>query len=139
VLISRSFHQTVEKKGRPVTTLKVIWSAQPPQTATKGKKDPWTKSTRLLRKVLMNLLADCGRDVHPYLDGPKVRAVEKELIRKEFYKEYPAEGETEKQKQAAKRQAFNRSITDAQAAGLIGFREVEGVESVWLATKNEQA
>jgi AAA domain len=131
---------TVDPKGRDITTLKIIWSGQSTTTdaSPKDKKDAWSKSLRLLRKILMNLLADCGKDVRPYTDAATVRAVDKEIIRREFYKEHPAEGETDKQKQAAKRQAFNRSLKDAQAASLIGFREIEGIEYVWLA-KAEQA
>lgn len=131
--------KTVDKKGRKVDTLKVIWSAEfiTAGSDAKGKKDPWTKSLRLLRKVLMNLLADCGKDVRPYTDGPVVRGADKETIRKEFYKEYPAEGDTPKQKAEAKKKAFKRAIEDAQANGLIGVREVDGIQYVWLA-KAEQ-
>jgi hypothetical protein len=125
---------TLDSKGRPVSTLKVIWSAEPVATETnvKSTKDRWSKSLRLLRKILMNLLVACGKDVLPYFDGPKVRAVDKEIVRREFYKEYPAEGETDKQKVEARRQAFNRSVKDAQANGLVGVREVEGIQYVWL-------
>jgi hypothetical protein len=126
---------TTDQKGRPITTLKIVWSAEPAPAGASGKdkKDQWTKSLRLLRKVLMSLLADCGKDLRPYADGPMVRAVDKELVRKEFYQEHPAEGDTPQKRQMAKNRAFNRSIGDAQAAGLINLREIDDIQYVWLA------
>jgi AAA domain/DnaB-like helicase N terminal domain len=123
---------TVDERGRSVTTLKVIWSAQPAEPVTKDKKDPWAKPLRLLRKVLTALIG-CGKDIRPYPDGPMVRAIDKELVRKEFYKEYPADGDTAQKKQLARNKAFNRSITDAKTANLIGVREIEDIQYVWIA------
>jgi hypothetical protein len=128
---------TVDPKGRDITTLKIIWSGQSTTTGAsiKDKKDPWTKSLRLLRGVLMNVLAGHGTALRPYADDPKtqVRAVDKELVRKEFYKDYPADGETHEQRQEAKKKAFKRAINDAQTASLIGVREIDAVQYVWLA------
>jgi AAA domain/DnaB-like helicase N terminal domain len=128
--------QAVDSKGRTVSTLKIIWSAETIAGAdgTKEKKDPWLKSmsSRLLRKVLMNLIPDCGKDMRPYPDGPTVRAIDKEVIRKEFYKEYPAEGDTPKQKAEAKKKAFKRAIEDAHKAILIVTREIDDIQHVWL-------
>jgi hypothetical protein len=125
----------VDPKGRPITTLKINWSAQADAAcaAANGKKDPWTKSLRQLRKILMNLLVDCGKDVLPYLDGPKVRAVDKQIIRKEFYKEHPADGDTHEQRQDARRRAFNHALSSAQTAGLICVREIGDIQYIWLA------
>ena len=62
----------------------------------------------------MNVLIDHGTDQRPFHDGPLVRAVDIDVVRSEFYKSYAAEG-TDKQKAAARRQAFNRAINEAQA------------------------
>ena len=98
------------------------------------KDDPWTaKSLRLLRQVLMNMLADCGQEMRPYPDGPLVRAVDQEIVRAEFYKSYPAEGDAEAKK-AARQRAFRRAVLDAQAKWLIGVRDVGAITYVWLAT-----
>jgi hypothetical protein len=134
---------TVDSKQREITTLKIIWSEQSITTgaSTKDKKDPWSKSLRMLRRVLMNVLVDRGTELRPYADDPKtqVRAVDKELVRTEFYKDHPAEGETHEKRQDARRRAFNRSINDAQIAGLIGVREIDSVQYVWLAKVEVQA
>jgi hypothetical protein len=52
-------------------------------------------------------------------------------VRKEFYRQYPADGD-EKQKAETRRQAFHRAVTAAQDASLIAIREVDGVQLVWL-------
>jgi hypothetical protein len=120
--------------GKPMSTLVLDWgAAQAPQTA--AAKERWTKSLRLLRQVLMTILADHGRNCQPYADGPTVRACDVALVRQEFYRQHPADGD-EKQKAAARRQAFNRAIKAAQDASLIAIREVDGVQLVWL-TKPE--
>jgi hypothetical protein len=128
----------VDSRGRQITTLKIKWSEVAP--AAKDKKDPWSKSLRLLRRALMALLAEHGKELAPYPDDPerRVRAADKELVRCEFYQDYPAEGGTHDQRQEAKRKAFNRAIKDAQAANLIGFREIDLVQYIWLATAPSQ-
>jgi hypothetical protein len=51
---------TVDRKGRQVTTLKVICSSES-SPADDRKKDPWSKGLRLLRKIMMSMLVDWGR------------------------------------------------------------------------------
>jgi hypothetical protein len=120
--------------GKPMSTLVLDWvSAQAAQPA--AAKDRWTKPTRRLRQVLMTILADHGSQHQPYADGPIVRACDLELVRQEFYRQHPADGD-EKQKAAARRQAFNRAVKGAQDASLIAIRELDGVQLVWL-TKPE--
>jgi hypothetical protein len=129
----------LDRKGRQITTLKIKWSEQGGTTtaSSKDKKDPWSKSLRLLRRVLMNVLVDLGSDIRPYADGPIVRAIDKELVRKEFYKDYPADGDTNEQKQNARRRAFNHALNNAQTANLIGVREIDGTQYVWMAKAEE--
>jgi hypothetical protein len=115
--------------GKPMSTLVLDWgTAQALQAAAKER---WSKSLRLLRQVLMTILADHGRDCQPYADGPTVRACDLELVRREFYRQYPADGD-EKQKAATRRQAFNRAVKGAQDASLIAIREINGMQLVWL-------
>jgi hypothetical protein len=126
------------KRLQPIKTLVLDWSSQPSsQSAAKDKGDKWSKALRPLRRILMNVLADQGTDQRPYPDGPTVRAVDAEVVRAEFYKDYPADGDTKEQKQAAKRQAFNRALKTAQAGGLIGVREIGEIQCVWLARAAE--
>lgn len=84
----------------------------------------------------MTVLTDAGIDIVPFADGPTVRALDKELIRAEFYKQYSADGDAE-QKAQTRRKAFGRTIRQAQDKSLIVVREIDGVELVWLAKKEE--
>jgi hypothetical protein len=83
---------------------------------------------------LMNVLVDHGGNQQPFADGPVVRAVDIEVVRAEFYKSYPADGDA-KQKQDTKQKAFNRAI-DAQDRALIRVREVRRRDADWLV-RNE--
>jgi hypothetical protein len=121
--------------GKPMTTLVLDWGAQARQPADASDKQRWTKPTRRLRQVLMTILADHGSQHQPYTDGPTVRACDLELVRKEFYRQHPADG-GDKQKAETRRQAFYRAVTAAQDASLIAIREVDDVQLVWL-TKPE--
>jgi len=120
----------IDRFGEPVTTLTIDWAPQGAKTTIKSK--PWSKSLRLLQRTLSTALAELGSQQRPFADGPIVCAVDLEAVRSEFYKSYPADG-AEKQKQAARRQAFNRAIRDAQAGNLIAIRAVDGVTLIWLA------
>ncbi len=117
--------------GDPVTAPVIDWQAtqQPAQADAR-----WTPSMQVLRRVLMTTLVDCGQNVRPFLDGPEVRACDIELVRREFYRQYPANG-TDKQKADTRRKAFSRSVTETIARGLVATREVEGVQLIWLVTR----
>jgi hypothetical protein len=126
-----------DEDGEPINSCVIVpvdnASTERPGT---DKDARWSKSLRLLRQTLMNVLADHGKEQHPYPDGPVVRAVELETVRQEFYRSCLVEADTEAKKQAARRQAFHRATKAAQAASLIGARLVDGIELVWL-TKPE--
>ena len=117
--------------GDPVTAPIINWQATQ-QTAQADAR--WTPSMQVLRRVLMTTLVGCGQNVRPFLDGPEVRACDIELVRREFYRQYPANG-TDRQKADARRKAFSRSITQTTARGLVATREVDGVQLIWLATQ----
>jgi hypothetical protein len=104
--------------------------------ATKSKGAQWPKSLRLLYRIMTGLLLDAGVERRPFPDGPIVRMVKKEVVRAEFYKQYAADAEDEKQRQVARRQAFNRAIKDAQAVELIVIREIETAQYMWFG-RNE--
>jgi hypothetical protein len=132
---ARKIDMGPDQFGKPMSTLVLDWgTAQIPQATPRER---WSKSLRLLRQVLMTILADHGRNCQPYADGPTVRACDLTLVRQEFCRQYPADGD-EKEKGHIRRQAFYRAIKAAQAQSLIAIREVNGMQSVWL-TKPETA
>jgi hypothetical protein len=130
---TRKVDMDSDQFGKPMSTLVLDWGAvQTTQAA--AAKEHWSKSTRLLRQVLMPILADHGYNCQPYADGPTVRACDLALVRQEFCKQYPADGD-DKQKAHTRFQAFYRATKAAQD-GFIGTREVDGVQLVWF-TKPE--
>jgi AAA domain/Bifunctional DNA primase/polymerase, N-terminal len=118
-----------DEDGDPVTAPVIEWQStqQTPQDDAR-----WTPSMQILRRVLVTILADFGQMVRPFLDGPEVCACDLELVRAEFYRQYPADG-SEQQKADARRKAFGRSVKDAIARGLVMSRQVDGVQFIWLA------
>ena len=82
----------------------IDWEPTSEHPPSKG----WPKSLRLLRRILMTLLVD-GRDIQPFLDGPIVRACDVELVRTEFYRQYPAEGDPRKKAEPAVKPSTARS------------------------------
>jgi hypothetical protein len=118
--------------GDPVTAPVIDWQATQQSAQADAR---WTPSMQVLRRVLMTTLVDCGQNLRPFLDGPEVRACDMELVRREFYRQYPADG-TDKQKSDARRKAFSRSIKDTTARGLVATREVDGVQLIWLAAQD---
>jgi len=122
-----------DEDREPITRVIINWEKQPVARAADAS---WSKSLRLLRLVLMTMLADVGFEAIPFIDGPAVRAVKLDLVRNEFYRQYPADGD-ERQKAEARRQAFYRSVKDAQAKKLVMTREVEGVQLIWLTRERK--
>jgi hypothetical protein len=122
----------VDEDGEQITTLTIDWTVTATTRTKGGQDDGWSKSLRLLRRTLMNVLVDQGSEQRPYHDGPTVRAVNLEIVRAEFYRSYPADGD-EKAKRATRQKAFRRAIDNALAANLIGVRETGGAQVVWLA------
>ena len=122
--------------GDDITRKVLDWNKQT-TSSPDGDDDKWTASLQLLRRILMTILADAGRNVTPFAGGKPVRAVDRELVRNEFYKQYPADGD-DKQKTEVRRKAFSRAIKGAQNKKLIMVREVSGIQLVWLVAKTEE-
>jgi hypothetical protein len=112
----------------PIVRVVVEWSGQIAPLSDAY----WSKSLKLLRRILMTMLADNGKDVTPFADGPMVRACDLDIVRGEFSKQYVADGNAE-QRADARRKAFQRAVSAAQAKSLIAVREVNGTSLVWLA------
>jgi hypothetical protein len=126
---ARTVEVGIDPDGDPITRVVIDWSKE--ATTTKPADAGWSKSLRLLRRILMTMLADAGTEMVPFADGPTVRAIDIERIRPEYYKQYAADGD-EKQKADARKKAFRRAVKDAQDKGLIATREINRTQLVWL-------
>jgi hypothetical protein len=124
----------VDRYGAQITSLVIHWGGKNKEPE---KRERWSKSLRLLRQVLMNVLVDHGREQRPFPDGPMARAVDIEIVRNEFYRSYPAEGDAAA-RQVVRQKAFRRAVIAAQEQNLVGVREVDnGLVLVWLITPKE--
>jgi hypothetical protein len=121
----------VDQDGDPITSCVIVpIEGSAAATPPKSKKDrEWDKS--LLRRVLMSVLADVGADVRPYADGPTVRAVDQEAVRREFYKSYAAVEGDAAAKQNTRRKAFHRATEKAQKEDHINVRLMGNIIYVW--------
>jgi hypothetical protein len=127
---ARSVTTGIDEDGDPITAIVFDWGKTQEIKETKGG---WTAALQLFKQILTAALVD-GVDCFPFADGPSVRAVDKEIVRREYYRQRHADGETELQRAAAKQKAFSRDINTAQARKLIIYRKVDGIELIWLAT-----
>ena len=121
--------ETGTDEDEPITAPVINWQEAEKPAQGDGR---WTPSMQLLRRILMTTLADTGKNVRPFPNGPLVCACDIEMVRTEFYRQYPADG-TDKQKNEARRKAFTRSLNTSVSRAVITVREVDGAQLIWLA------
>jgi hypothetical protein len=127
-----------DEDGDPIDTLVLEWGGEIEPTSADQDKDWPTKDTRLLRQVMMGLLADHGSVIHPRTGDPPVRALDQETVRSEFYKNKAADGDP-RQQQAARQKAFRRAVDSARDRQLIEVRVIEEQTWLWLSTPHANA
>lgn len=124
-----------DRWGEPVTTCVVNWQAGRGAEIAEKIKDRWPTSLKVFRSALLNVLAsaDSSRRIRPFGgEGPEVLAATDKAVRTEFCAAYPADGETERQRSDAKRNAYNRARKQALEKELIGARDYAGLDYLWL-------
>ena len=129
-----------DEDGDPITTMVIDWlpagagaagaPSEPDTWAQPRRQDQRTAVLRL-KRVLMTILAEQGVDLPIPLDGPTVRMVDQELVRKGFYASTPAEG-TPKQKRQFRYAQFKRALDWAEQEQLIAIGEIDEVTYIWL-------
>jgi hypothetical protein len=130
----------LDEDGDRITTMVVNWQAGPaPPSSQQPPTDPWEQSRQtdtrqamlLLKRVLMSVLAKDGVDLPSEPDGPVVRMIDQEIVRREFYARTAADG-TEEEKRKIRTQRFRRAVNRAEEQQLIGLREIKGTTYLWL-------
>ena len=110
----------------------------PAQGAT-AARERWPRSLRIFKAAVETTITSHGKPMRP--DGSNdlfkdddltVRAVALDTVRFEFVAAYPAEGGDAKAKREAKLKAFKRALKQARNNGLVGSREIAGIDYVWL-------
>ncbi len=129
-----------DEDGDPITTMVVDWlPAGAAGAEAQQDRDPWAQPRRQdqrtvvlrLKRVLMTILAEQGVDRSIPPDGPTVRMVDQELVRKDFYAGTPAEG-TPKQKRQFRYAQFKRALDWAEQERLIAIGEIGDITYIWL-------
>ena len=128
-----------DEDGEPETTMVVDWSPPGSAQAESVPNDPWAKPKRQdqrtavlrLKRVLMTILAEQGVDLPISPDGPTVRMVDQERVRKAFYASTAADG-TPKQKRQFRYAQFKRALDWAEQEQLIAIGEIGEVTYIWL-------
>jgi len=125
-------HGEPDEDDESITTLVVDWQHGP--GSSQGPPDnPWGRSRRSdqrtsalrLQRVLMSMLAEHGVDQATAPNGPVVRMIDQEIVRKEFYAQTASDG-TPQQKAELRQKQFKRAVSWAETEGLIGVREIGG-------------
>jgi hypothetical protein len=135
------FDLEVVNIGDGQTTCCIKWKFERDDGAkgTSGK-EKWTKAERLFRTSMEVAVLDKGKDIRPYgAEGPMVKAVPLSTARSEFMAAYPADAEDQRERDAAKRSAFNRALKSVRAKNLICSREIDGIDNLWLVLDEEVA
>jgi hypothetical protein len=122
-----------DSAGKELTSL-VVKPGETPVPPGHG----WTKPLTLFRRALSEALNTSSLS-HQIPGGALVRAANIEAVRAEFYKTYVAKADTPIRQQAARRQAFHRSVEKAQLAHLIGVYATDAQTLVWLAANDAYA
>jgi hypothetical protein len=96
----------------------VEWRATAVEAAPIEKPKAWPKSLVIFRRALLNALTDFGVRMRPFADNLEVLAVDREKVRAEFMRTYPADG------RKAKDERFRRCVVDAVERGFLGSRSI---------------
>jgi hypothetical protein len=103
---------------------------------TMSKPKPLPRTARAYLDALHIVAGEKGKKVRPFgSEGPEVNAVDRELVRDEFYLAWPADGDDEKARKDAKRKSFKRGEDEAIERRRIGTYEVDGAQLVWLMSE----
>jgi hypothetical protein len=117
--------------GKPVTTFVIDWDRERSAddfiaaALDLNRRRPPPESLMTFMRALDEALCSCGKKMRPRVDSPEILAVDREIVRKEFLKAYPAEN------RKSKDQAFRRCEKKALATNFVGHREVGDVSFFW--------
>jgi hypothetical protein len=123
-----------DEDGDPITTRVIEWKTS--GEATTAKKPRWTTTLEPLRKALTTAVIEQGRPLRPFgQEGQVVQAVDRDILRAEFFKWVKVDSDTEEKKADARRKKFERAVSSAAAVGLIGLFK----EMAWLILPGDES
>jgi AAA domain len=101
-----------------VTSLVVDWDKRSGADSGVAKSKRWPRALFIFKNALDTALGSYGRTMRPFAERPEVTAVDREKVREEFLRIYPADNVK------AKGQAFRRCERDAVVYSVMVAREV---------------
>lgn len=133
-----SFNAQEVDLGNGETTCIIDWREELPTGGKRtDRKAGWSKSTKILRAAMAEVLLNKGRACDPFGDGKlTVKVVALDAVRAEFEARYPADADDANKRADTKRKAFKRAVKDALERDLIGSREIDGIDHIWLVNND---
>jgi phage/plasmid primase-like uncharacterized protein len=105
----------------------------------KKPREKQSRQTKVYLDAFGIVIGDKGRKVRPFgSEGPEVNAVDREAIRDEFYRLWAGDGEDDKARAAAQRQAFKRGEDALLSNRVITSYAVGKQHMVWLLKDHPQ-
>lgn len=105
--------------------------------------DPKAKLSRAARAFMSAFqvgVLDKGERAWPFgVEGHEVKAVDRENVRAEFYRSWPADGDTDAKKTAARQKAFKRGEFELIERRMVCVREVAAKTLVWAVREDHSA
>ena len=103
---------------------------------TMSKPKALPRAARAYIDALHVVVGEKGKKVRPFgSEGAEVTAVDRELVRDEFYRAWPADGDDEKARKGVKCKAFSRGEAEALTRRQVYSYEVGGEHLVWLVVE----
>jgi AAA domain/Bifunctional DNA primase/polymerase, N-terminal len=100
------------------STCVVDWRLTAVEAAPVEKPKAWPKSLVIFKRALQNALTDFGARMRPFADNLEVLVVDREKVRAEFMRAYPADN------RKAKGESFRRCEIEAVKRGFIVSRSI---------------
>jgi hypothetical protein len=126
------FSLRVVDMGEDNSSCVVEWQEPAKEQAKPAER--WPKSLRIFKTALVTVLVGQATKAMRLGESeePKVQATPLDAVRYEFTTTYPADAEDPRAQAETKRKAFNRALKEARNGGLIGSREIDGIDYLWL-------
>jgi hypothetical protein len=118
----------ISRTGREVSTLIVeVVETEAPAVSNPTKSIP--RSRRLIMDMVLAAIEEAGEDIRPFANGPIIRAVSDETVRRRYYAriaEQAAPDEDVRKMAERQRKGFNRAISDVLNAKDLMAQERDG-------------
>jgi len=106
-----------------------------PVSQEKEKRRGTSPNQRLLMSAVTQSLIEAGEEIRPWADGPKVKAVPQDVIRKKYYEMNPVEDspdEDAKQAVNSRWKKFKRNLSNLVDAKAVISAKVNNTTYLWL-------